>query len=581
MGINRVSWKIGGEAGQGIKTTGEMFARACTRGGLNIFGCSEYPSLIRGGHNNHHILVDKEKVTSTITTTDILVALNKDTIERHQGSVSLGGVIIYDGEKVKLGQGKLRGDIELVNIPLARLVKDNAGGEEIMINNVALGASFALLDYDLGVVIGMVDHTFQKKGREVVKKNEAAIRLGFDYVKRNVKINFLPKLQVIQDKSKKLVITGNEAIALGAIAGGCKFYSAYPMTPASSILHFLSEHQEKYGIIVEQPEDEISAINTAIGAAFAGVRAMTATSGGGFSLMVEALGLAGVTETPLVVIEAQRPGPSTGLPTWTEQGDLRFVLHAAQGEFPRIIIAPGDVKEAFFTAVNAFNLAEKYQTPVIILSDKHLSESHQSEEPFDLTSIKIERGKLLNQSELSKIEKYNRYSIIADGISPRTLPGMEGGIFLANSDEHDEFGYTSEEAEIRKAQMDKRMKKLEKISAEIPEPISYGDKNADLTLVSWGSTKGAVLEALKLLKWKGVKVNFLHFVYLWPFSAKKTIEVLNSARKTLLLENNKTCQLGGLIREQTGIDIKNRLLKYTGRQFFPEEIVGKVREIIS
>ncbi len=464
---------------------------------------------------------------------------------------------------------------KLYPIPLALLAK-KAGGTELMRNTVALGATLALLGGELTVLEGVIKDIFAAKKEAIIKVNLKAASLGFDFAKES----FQPWGKVLAKRKgeKRLVLTGNEAISLGAIAGGLKFFAAYPMTPASSILHTLAGKAKEYGFIVKHAEDEIAVINMAIGAALAGARSMVATSGGGFSLMAEGLGLAGISETGVVIVNAQRPGPATGMPTWTEQGDLRFMLHAAQGEFPRIVLAPGDVGEAFYLTAQALNVAEKYQTPVIILVDKFLSESHQSVTPFDGGKIRIERGKLLIGQESRRAGEYQRYQFTADGVSPRILLGEEEALSLVNSYEHDEYGYSTEESRMRTKMVDKRAKKLETALAEVPKLEPFGPQEAKLTLIGWGSTKGPIREALRQLGGR-FKVNHLHLSWLLPFSAEAVGQILRQANKTLMIENNHDGQMAGWIREQTGVEIKNKLLKYDGRPFYPEEIVKKVKDI--
>ncbi|MFQ6055430.1 MAG: 2-oxoacid:acceptor oxidoreductase subunit alpha [Methanosarcinales archaeon] len=580
MEINNLTWKMGGEAGYGIMSAGLIFSKTCSRGGLYVVDTNEYPSLIRGGHNTHQVRVSNKEIYSLEKKVNLLVALNRETIDMHKEELTSGGGIIYDGEKINIETQELRkDDINLYSVPLDRLVKE-AGGIEVMKNNVALGASVALLDYDFEILAGVIRDTFKRKGEKIIQKNIASAKSGYDYV-IDQNYNFGYKLEKIGASvtPRRMVITGAEAISMGAIKAGCKFYAAYPMTPASPILHFMAANERRFNLVVKHSEDEISAIIMAIGAAFAGVRAMTATSGGGFSLMVEGLGLAAMTETPLVVVEGQRPGPSTGMPTWTEQGDLKFLLNASQGDFPRVLIAPGDVEECFYETINAFNIAEKYQMPVIILIDKYLSESHMTTEFFDVSGIKIDRGKLLSDEELEKLEKFNRYEITEDGISPRTIPSQKGGISKVNSDEHDEFGFSSDDPEIRIKMMDKRFRKLDGVKKEIKEPKLYGKEDAEITIIGWGSTKGPILEAMKLLENDGIETNFLHLVYINPFPTNKVSKIIEKAKKTFIVENNKTAQMAGLIRQHTGIEINNKILKYNGRPFFPNEIYDGIKGV--
>jgi 2-oxoglutarate ferredoxin oxidoreductase subunit alpha len=575
MVVNEISWKLGGEAGFGIMTTGFIFSKVCARAGLSVFDFTEFPSLIRGGHNTYHVRAEQKKIHSQIRTVDILAALNKETIDLHENEINPGGALIFDSE-IKLDR-KLRADINAFPIPLLELA-EKAGGEKIMVNNVILGASFALIDYDLKELLKVIDEVFGGKGKRISDINKASARAGYEYMKK-FNSNFSHTIKKV-NSDKKMLINGNEAVAMGAIKAGCKFLSAYPMTPASGILHYLAKYERDYDLIVKQTEDEIAAMNMAIGAGFAGVRSMTCTSGGGFALMVEALSLAGMSETPLVIAEVQRPGPSTGLPTHTGQEDLKFILSAAHGEFPRVVIAPGDVDECFYETINAFNLAEKYQVPVFILSDKHLGESRKTTEPFKTNGIKIERGEMLNEAQLKKMREFKRFRDTKSGVSPRSIPGQKYGIYTVTSDEHNEKGTLTETSSERIVQVNKRLRKAVGVEKEIPRPHVYGSMDSDVTVVIWGSTKGAALEALSWLLRDHVKVNVLHLVYLSPFPAQKVKNVLGSAKNLLLVEGNATAQLGQVIREKTGIEIDNKLLKYDGRPIHPEEIYDKVKEVL-
>jgi 2-oxoglutarate ferredoxin oxidoreductase subunit alpha len=436
-----------------------------------------------------------------------------------------------------------------------------------------------LVSYEFAIIENVIRDMFSSKGNDVVTHNIELARAGYDYVAANyndIVQKFPNKLKSLGKNKEHILLTGNEACSLGALAAGCKFVSIYPMTPISTILSLMQYYGKKFNVVVKQPEDEISAVNMAVGAWHAGVRALTATSGGGFCLMVEGLGLAAMTETPLVIINGMRGGPSTGLPTWTEQSDLQFALHASHGDFPRIVIAPGDVEDAFYLIIDAFNLAERYQLVVIVLTDKQLNESHKSIQKFDLDAIKIERGKFLTDKELEKVvaasKEYKRYLFVEDGVSPRVLPGQENGVFTASSDEHTEYGMFSEDSENRIKMMQKRFKKLETAAADIPQPKLYGEKDAEFTLISFGSTKGAILEAMQFLKCKGIKTNFMQIICLNPFPAEKVISLIKSAKNVICVECNFTGQLAALIREKTGIEIKNNLRKYDGRPFYPEEI---------
>lgn len=577
------TWKIGGPAGFGIKTTGDMFSKTMLRAGFSVFDYVEYPSLIRGGHNVTETRVADAEVFAQKKTTDVLIALDKQTVDLHKDKLADGAAIIYDKDQFEVNPKELSGkDIHLVHVPLLDIVK-KTGGIKIMENNVALGASMALIGMELKILFEVIADQFKRKGEYVIRENHEAAEAGHAYVTQNYKLIKSDALNKIKSDALKnaaknqVLVTGNDAVALGAIAAGCKLYCAYPMTPSSSILHTLAAFADKVGMIVRHAEDEIAVINLACGAGFTGVRAMIGTSGGGFSLMTEGLGLVGLTETPLVIVEAQRPGPATGMPTWTGQGDLRFVLHAHQDDFPRIVLAPGDVAEAFELTWKAFNYAEKYQTAVIILLDKYLSESHKSS-TLSVDSIKIDRGKLVMSQDSGK-GQYLRYKITEDGIPERAIPGLKNMLFTANSYEHNEYGLSSEKVEDRVAQVNRRNKKLATFRQnDLPEPKVYGEENAEVTLVGWGSTKGPALQTLRELghDGKGPTINYLHINYIWPFPAKAVHKILSTSTKTLLLEGNHAAELGGLIRQETGIEIEHKYLKYDGRPFYAEDIIKKI-----
>jgi len=582
METNKLAWKIGGEAGYGIMTAGGIFAKSCSRGGLYVYGYPEYPSLIRGGHNTFHLRIEDKPIHSQIDMVDILIALNAETITYHMNEMRSGGAILYDGDEIDISKMQgIRDDVKMLSVPLAKLTT-NVAAQRVMRNMVAIGASFGLVDYDFDQVKNVISERFKKKGDEIVKENVDAAKAGYDYVKENYP-GFDRKLEKT-DMETKMILSGNQAFATGAVKAGCKFISSYPMTPATSILQGIAAASKKYDIVVKQTEDELAAISMAIGANHVGVRAMACTSGGGFALMTEALGLAGMTETPLVIVNSQRPGPSTGLPTWTGQGDLRMMLHASQDEFPRIVIAPGDAQEAFYAMHHAFNLAEKYQLQVLILSDKYLSESYNTFEKFDLSKLKIDRGKLLSDEEAeSQTQDRKRFKFTDDGVSPRWVPGQKGGVYTITGNEHEETGLISEDPVNRIKMVDKRDQKLETAKADMPSPRLYGSKDADLTLVAWGSTKMPIMQALEFIENKTemkAKVNFLHVQYIWPFS-NEIEKILKASKKTMILEANKSGQFANLIRENTGLKMDYKFVKYDGRPFFPEEILNKVCEVLS
>lgn len=578
-----LQWLIGGEAGYGIMTTGVMMSKLFTRLGLSVFDYVEYPSLIRGGHNAYYVRASDEEIFSQKRPVDLLVALNRETIDKHRNELSSTAAVVFDPNVTKVEEKEFSSGILPVPVPLLEITKQ-VGADRLMINTVAVGASLALLHNDFSVLEAILQQIFGRKGETVITVNMNTSRAGFDYVVKNFSGKF--PIQVQNKPQENLFIGGAEAVALGAIRAGVKFAAIYPMTPINGVLNTLSAQALKYNIIVKEPEDEIAGINMALGASFAGVRSLVATSGGGFSLMVEGVGLAAQTETPLVIIEGMRPGPATGMPTWTAQGDLRFVLHAAQDDFPRIVVAPGDALEAFSHTMEAFNLAEKYQIPVIVLVDKYLMEGHASiaieEFKMQNAKFKIERGKVLTDEEAASETDYKRYLFTQDGISPRSLPGQKGGIGLSGSDEHDEHGLYNEEADVRTKMMDKRFKKLETAVAqnEFPAPVLHGPAEAPLTIVAFGSTKMTVMEAMKWLAREGINVNFLQVQFLSPFPSDSVSLAIKGAKKTLVVENNKTGQFEGLIREHTGLSVHDHLRKYDGRPFYPEEIVEKVKAVL-
>ena len=564
------SLKIGGFAGQGIKSAGLMFAKVATRSGYHTYDYTEYPSLIRGGHNMMQILVSKNEVTAPVKKTDLVVALDRNSIDKYLGTLTNDNGIIYD-EINTIDSSKTPKGVNLFPLPLGKLAQE-AGDKELLSNTVALGAALALLGGNLSVLNDLISEEFSDKNEGVIKMNHQAAETGYNYAREKFSAHLKTTLTPVENLEPKMVINGNDAVALAAIAAGLQFAAIYPMTPITGLMHLLAFYQEKYEYIYKQPEDEISAINMAIGASFAGARSMTATAGGGFCLMTEGYGLAGMTETPLVIIEGMRPGPATGLPTWSEQGDLRFVLHAHQGDFPRIVLAAGDAKEAFDLTMKAFNLAEKYQTPVVLIVDKNLCENDQSFPFFDTTGFEIDRGKLTIKASAD----YKRFELSSDGISTRTIPGT-GNFLIANSDEHDAQGFSNEESENRSEQMKKRMTKLATCATQdMQAPQLFGPDEADITLVSWGSNKGSILQAIKNFN----NVNYLHLTWMNPFPTDAIKERLGKSKHIIDIGCNYSAQLAGLIRENTGIEITDKMLKYDGRPFFSEEIIEKINSFL-
>ncbi|MFC2062524.1 2-oxoacid:acceptor oxidoreductase subunit alpha [Chloroflexota bacterium] len=560
---------VAGEAGQGVQSVGFIMTKAFTRGGYHVFADQDYESRVRGGHNFFRIRVKDAPVGAIAEPLDILLALNKENIDLHRGELAAGGVAIFDGEKVEDADG----NDHLFSVPLEKLAEEKAGSK-LMANTVALGAALGLVGYDFGIVEQLLRERFGTG--ETGEGNVRAAGAGYDYVREHFKEDFGGRLGTIGGPGRML-LNGNEAIALGALAAGCKFVAAYPMTPATSIVEYMAAKAQDLGLVVIQPEDEIAAINMIIGAGYAGVRAMTTTSGSGFCLMAEGLGLAGITETPVVVVDGQRPGPAVGLPTRTEQGDLEFALHAAHGEFPRAVLAPANIEDCFWLTVKAFNLAERYQIPVILLTDQHLASSYSAVDSFDLSKVTIDRGQIFTGEETGVLE-YKRHRITETGISPRAFPGKEGILVATDSDEHDESGHLTEGAQIRTEMVQKRMRKLFGLKKEIAEPELNGPAKADTLLIGWGSTDSAIREAADVLRKEGASISTLHLRELWPFPAEAVADTLGGARNSYVIENNATGQLARLIQRETGSRITGRVLKYDGRPFTPADITQEIKK---
>ena len=556
---------VGGEAGQGVQSVGFLLAKIFARGGYHVFADQDYESRVRGGHNFFRVRVDETHVGAIAEPVDMLIALNKESIDLHHNELAKGGVTIFDATEAK----NIDSSSNMFGVPLAQLDEEKSGNK-LMANTVALGAALGLLAYDFGI-IDKVLHDHFGTG-EVGDGNVKAAMAGYEYAKQNFKGSFERRISPVGDL-KRMLLNGNEAIALGAIAAGCKFVSAYPMTPASSIMEYLAAKAKEFDLAVVQPEDEIAAVNMIVGAGYAGVRTMTATSGSGFCLMVEGLGLAGITETPIVLVDAQRPGPAVGLPTRTEQGDLAFILQAHHGEFPRAVLAPANAEDAFWLTVKAFNLADKYQLPVIILTDQFLASSYTTVEQFDISKVAIDRGLIFSGGG-----EYLRHKLTDSGISPRAFPGQKGSLVATDADEHDEAGHLIEDAETRTQMVQKRLRKTSYLKQEIASPRLYGSKKADITLVGWGSTYGALHEAVDILQKEKVNVNLLHLSELWPFPTEAVAEALSITRNSYVVENNATGQLARLIRSETGKEINGKILKFDGRPFTPSNIAQQVKE---
>lgn len=630
MKINQLSWLIGGPQGSGVDSGANIFSRACAYGGLYVFGKREYHSNIKGEHSNYVVRVDSKLIRSHLDEIDLLVTFDPETLFRHIHKVIPGGVIVYDinqknitidkiptidkpaSKRIKAflssnGVGYSVGDvieyaskngILTFGIPYIKLLEGLAekvgdpriARMDVMINVMAVASSFALLQYEFAFVEKAIRYVFKAK-KKVADLNVECAKYVYDYVLENFeRTNY--KLEPVQrDDVEMMIIQGYQASALGKIAGGCRFQSYYPITPASdesvylednAIFEIAGEDGEvgKGSIVVVQTEDEIAAITMAIGAGLAGVRASTATSGPGFSLMAEGLGWAGMNEVPVVITLYQRGGPSTGLPTRNSQEDLLFSIHAGHGEFPKIVYASGDIEEIFYDVAKVFNFAEKYQTPVIHLIDKAMANSISTVKKFDLSKVKIDRGEIV---ESFTDGVYKRFKFTNSGISPRVKLGTENAIFWNTGDEHDELGHITEDHEIRTMMVDKRMRKLEIALMEIDDEdkaIFYGDEEAEYVVISWGSTKGVILDAMEMLAEEGYKLGFVQVKLLHPFPKDRVKKLVGDAKILIDVEHNKTAQFGSLVRRELLREIDYYILKYNGRPMSLSEVYLALKLIL-
>ncbi|WP_333655579.1 2-oxoacid:acceptor oxidoreductase subunit alpha [Dissulfurispira sp.] len=568
------SIKIGGEAGQGIQTIGDTLARVFSRAGYHVFTNQDYESRIRGGHNFFQIRFSEKPVMASRDKIDILVALDKESIEQHEKELSEYGQIIYDSATLKQRHEKSY----FLDIPFVNLAVEH-GRNKIMANTVATGAVLGMLGMELDILLDIIKVTFKKKGEDIIKANIDAAIAGHDYaVKECIKCSF----SVAPISKPRMLIAGNDAIGLGAIASGCKFYAAYPMTPSTGIMLYIAGKAKEYGIVVEQAEDEIAAINMALGASFAGVRAMTGSSGGGFALMVEGLSLAAMTETPIVIALAQRPGPATGFPTRTEQAELQFALYTAHGEFPRVIFAPGTPEQAFYLTNKAFDIAEKYQIPVLILTDQYLADSQWTFDGFDSSKIKYTDYRLRGEA-FEKLTEYKRHAFTDNGVSPLGVPGDAKHPVVTDSDEHDEEGHIVEDAETRIKMVNKRLfKKLPLIRKEIKPPSIYGHSNPEIVVSGWGSTYGVMKEAVDELS-ANWDIAMLHFSEIYPFPPTNKfnyLKALKDAKMTICVENNATGQFARLIKAETGYTFNRLINRFDGRPFTVEYLIGEIDALI-
>lgn len=575
---HQLSWKVGGQQGEGIESTGEIFSMALNRLGYYLYGYRHFSSRIKGGHTNNKIRVSTMQVRAIADDLDILVAFDQETIDVNYKELHNEGIIIADAKFKPVKPEDTAADLYVV--PFTELATEL--GTSLMKNMVAVGSTCAVMNLDPSVFKEVVVEIFGRKGDAVVEKNMEAIRQGFEKMNADLGDKAGSLQLEAADGNKRMFMIGNDAIALGALAGGVRLMAAYPITPASEIMEYLIKKLPLVGGTVIQTEDEIAAATMAIGANYGGIRSFTASAGPGLSLMMEAIGLSGMTEQPLVVVDTQRGGPSTGLPTKQEQSDLMAMIYGTHGEIPKIVLAPSTVQEAFYDTVEAFNLAEEYQCPVIILSDLQLSLGKQTVEPLDYSKVEIRRGKLAVE-ELDELEPkhyFKRYEVTGDGVSPRVIPGMKNGIHHVTGVEHDETGKPSESPVNRQAQMDKRMRKLNDIRFDTPVHIQARHEEPDLLLVGFNSTRGAIEEAMVRLEKEGISVNHAHVRLIHPFPTEAIQPQLAAAKKVVVIENNATGQLANILKMNAGYGQKVfNMTKYDGTPFLPHEIHERCKEL--
>ena len=569
-----ISILLGGSAGQGLQSMGAVISRSLSRLGFHVFALQDYESRIRGGHTFFLLRAAEVRVDAHTDKVDIIVALDEQTINIQQPRLKDGGVIIYDADKIR---GGYEGE-QYMPLKLTSISRENEGGSA-MANTVALGVVWSMMALEREVVHGVLDTFFGSKGEDVVRRNCSVFDIGYEL--GSVRLSDTCRMNAPGGESR-MVISGTEAVGLGALAADVRFFSAYPMTPGTGVMEYIQTHGKEYGVVVEQAEDEISAMNMIIAGSYMGLRSMTGTSGGGFSLMVEALGLAGCVEVPVVIYESQRPGPATGMPTRTEQGDLLFAIFGSHGEFPRVVLAPATPEDAFTITADAFNIADRLQTPVILFSDHHLSSSYWTVDGLDTDSVTVDRGKLANEQELADGGQYKRYLLTDDGVSPRAWPGQGTALVVSSGDEHDETGHITENQDLRVAMVDKRWKKLDLLK-DYPGVRTDIQNGADTVLVGWGSTWGALKEAVHELRAQGEQISLVQLTMLWPFPSGRFLPLVEGADRLIVAEGNSTAQLARLIRMETGIAATDSILKYDGRPFSVDDILGyfnKVKEMV-
>ncbi len=576
--LHQLSWKVGGQQGEGIESTGEIFSMAMNRLGYFLYGYRHFSSRIKGGHTNNKITVRPTEVRAIADDLDILVAFDQETIDVNYKELTASSIILADA---KFNPKNPEDSVApLYAVPFTEIAAEL--GTSLMKNMVAIGATAALLNLDESVFQSVVNEIFGRKGEEVVAKNIEAIERGRAAIAEQIGDRVGAWQLVPADGKHRMFMIGNDAVALGALAAGSRFMAAYPITPASEIMEYMIKKLPLVGGAVIQTEDEIAAATMAIGANYGGVRAFTASAGPGLSLMMEAIGLSGMTEQPLVIFDTQRGGPSTGLPTKQEQSDLMAMIYGTHGEIPKVVIAPSTMEEAFYDTIQAFNIAEELQLPVIVMTDLQLALGKQTVEPFDYSKIEIRRGKIVDSVEDEETKDYfKRYEATEDGVSPRILPGTKGGIHHVTGVEHDETGKPSEATGNRRTQMDKRMRKLQALNFKNAVYTNAPHDEADVLLVGFNSTRGAIEEAQEALNAEGVKVNHAHIKLLHPFPAEEMSALMDKAKKVIVIENNATGQLANIMKMSIGGHAKMKsILKYDGTPFLPRELTNLVKEEI-
>ncbi len=576
---NDLNWAIGGEAGDGINSTGKIFAQALSRAGRHVFTSKDFASRIRGGYTAYKVRTDVDQVRSVVDRLDVLIALTQRTVEENTDELHEGSVIIYDGERTMMSDFEAPEGTIGLDVPLKRLAEE-AGGA-IMRNVVALGAACAVADFPIGNLDEALEKRFGGKGEAIVSGNKKAARLGQEHVQDNYDTDALGYSLETTD-SDYVLLNGDEAIGMGAIAAGCRFYAGYPITPATDVMEYLKGRVEQYGGHVEQAEDELSAINLALGAARAGARAMTATSGPGIDLMAETFGLIATSETPLVIANIMRSGPSTGMPTKQEQGDLNAMLYGSHGEVPRFVITPTTIDECFWKTVEAFNLAEKYQTPVYVVGDLSLAVTERTFEPdtFDMDQVEIDRGRLVSDPDdlepwIDERGRFQPHADTPDGISPRTIPGVTNGAHMTTGLEHDELGRRTEDTDVRKDQVEKRQRKVETArQRENWDYREFGDSDADTLVISWGSNEGAMVEAMDRLE---ESIRFISVPYAFP--RPDLTEEVGAVENVIVVECNATGQFADII-ERDVLRRVDRVNKYNGVRYKADELAAEIKAAI-